>query len=108
MNNETLKGRLLFDPEGNTFYELVSLFELEPEFDPMRRLNLIDLAEGKENVSRFLQEIGEDLIIVPLIYPRPKIDKFLQAAKEYAAAKEIMLAIHQEILFLTADEDCSA
>ena len=79
MKKEKLIGRILFDADANRFFEVVSVFPPEPEFQPIQRLKLIDLADGKENVTRFLEEIGQELIVIPHDYPRSNIDCFLTA-----------------------------
>ncbi len=79
---ESLIGRILFFPRGYAFYKLLSVFDLEPDFQKSgRRIKLLNIADGKEEEFRFLQEIGTEFFVVPPDYPKAKIDAFLEAAK---------------------------
>lgn len=106
---DALKSRLLLEGRSNTIYRVISVFEPEPEFLPMRRLNLIDLVTGQEETTRFVCEIDNEFIVIPTDYPRSKINEYLKAAREYKAADHALLAIFQDILASSLEsEDCHA
>ena len=97
LKDKDLEGRILFNNERETFYEIVFIYPLTPEFKPDREISVIDLATSEQHGACFLQNIGDAYILVSPDYPQSEIDKYLKAAKEHSAAFEIMLVITQDL-----------
>ncbi len=107
MKTDNLKGRILFSPRCDTFFQFVSLFGDEPELGPsLHRFKSIDLGNGKENVINFLEDIGEELFFVPEDFCRKRINSYLKAAKTREGANNLMCDMMHEII-LHPDNECN-
>lgn len=97
---KNLVGRIVFFKMADAVFEIV---EILPDYDPPvagngLRMKLRDLGSGEESDPHWINEIGEEFILISEDYPKDKIQFYARWVKDRDKAHDI----HMEFLEMAA------